>query len=34
MDKKTSRRTRKAKDDALAKRLWELTEGLLARRAA
>lgn len=34
MDKKTSRRTRKAKSDELAKQLWDLTEGLLTKKAA
>ncbi len=34
MDKKPARRTRKAKDDGLAKKLWELTEGLVTSRAA
>lgn len=34
MDKKPARRTRKARNDEAAKQLWELTEGLVAPRAA
>jgi retinol dehydrogenase 12 len=34
MDMKPGRRTRKARDDEAAKRLWDLTEGLLTSKAA
>jgi retinol dehydrogenase 12 len=34
MDMKPGRRTRKARDDEAAKRLWDLTEGLLVSKAA
>jgi hypothetical protein len=34
MDMKPGRRTRRARDESLAERLWELTEGLLVEKAA
>ncbi|MGZ3451605.1 MAG: SDR family oxidoreductase [Polyangiales bacterium] len=34
MDKKLGRRTKRARDEALGKRLWDLTEGLLVAKAA
>jgi NAD(P)-dependent dehydrogenase (short-subunit alcohol dehydrogenase family) len=34
MDMKVARRSKRAQDDALAKRLWDLTEGLLTKKAA
>lgn len=34
MDRKPGRRTKRARDESLAKRLWDLTEGLLVDKAA
>jgi NAD(P)-dependent dehydrogenase (short-subunit alcohol dehydrogenase family) len=34
MDMKVARRSKRAQDDALARRLWDLTEGLLTQKAA